>query len=184
MSKSKGNVVNPIEIIEKYGADSLRMSLIMSVPNGNDQNFTEAKLVGTRNFANKVWNMARFIKMMSENDSYDLKIEENKLDLKNLDFEIYNNHEEFVQKINSKMDKFLFSEVAEEIHSYMWHELADIYIEKCKAGRNLLPLINHIFKDCLAVLHPFMPFITEEIWQNNYSTNIKPILLNSKYPEY
>jgi len=165
MSKSKGNVVNPLELIEKYGADSLRFALIMSVPLGNDQNFSEAKLTGTRNFSNKVWNMARFIKMMSENASYDLKIVENNFDLKKLDEEIFINHEEFVRKVNSKMDKFLISEVAEDLHSYMWHTLADVYIEKCKLNQDLLPLINLIFKDCLKMLHPFMPFITEELWQ-------------------
>ena len=83
-----------------------------------------------------------------------------------------------------KMDNFNFSEVAEDIHSYMWHQVADIYIEKCKQDTRLLPLINTIFKDCLKVLHPFMPFITEEIWQNNYSTNLNPILMKSEYPKY
>jgi valyl-tRNA synthetase len=82
------------------------------------------------------------------------------------------------------MDKFLYSDIAEEIHGYMWHSLADIYIEKCKNNQELLPLINRIFKDSLKVLHPFMPFITEEIWQNNYSTEKDSILMNSKYPEY
>lgn len=184
MSKSKGNVINPLDLIEKFGADSLRLGLIMSVPLGNDQNFTEAKLVGTRNFGNKVWNMARFIKMMSENASYDLKIDENNFDLEKLDSEIFKNHTDFIQKIATKMDNFNFSEAAEDIHSYMWHQVADIYIEKCKEDKNLLPLINTIFKDCLKVLHPFMPFITEEIWQNNYSSDINPILMGTEYPKY
>jgi valyl-tRNA synthetase len=184
MSKSKGNVINPLDLIEKFGADSLRLALIMSVPLGNDQNFTESKLTGTRNFGNKVWNMARFIKMMSENASYDLKVDENNFDLDKLEPEILKNHLDFIQKINMKMDNFNFSEVAEDIHSYMWHQVADIYIEKCKQGTRLLPLINTIFKDCLKVLHPFMPFITEEIWQNNYSTNLNPILMKSEYPKY
>jgi valyl-tRNA synthetase len=184
MSKSKGNVVNPLDLIEKFGADSLRLSLIMSISLGNDQNFSEAKLVGSRNFANKVWNMARFIKMMSDNASYDLKISENSYDLKKIDEEIFKNHEEFVNKVNSKMEKFLFSEVAEEIHSYMWHQVADIYIEKCKNNQALLPLINTIFKDCLKCLHPIMPFITEEIWQNNYSLANSDILMQNQFPEY
>jgi valyl-tRNA synthetase len=184
MSKSKGNVVNPLEIIDKYGADVLRMSLIMSVPFGNDQNYSEPKFVGSRNFANKVWNMARFIKIMSENASYDLKIDENSYDIEKLDSEIFKNHQEFIKKINVKLDKISLSEVAEEIHSYMWHQVADIYIEKCKENKELLPLINTIFKDCLKVLHLFMPFITEEIWQNNYSNETNPILMNTRFPEY
>lgn len=184
MSKSKGNVVNPLDLIEKFGADSLRLALIMSVPFGNDQNFSEAKLVGTRNFGNKVWNMARFIKMMSENASYDLKIDENISDIKNLDSEIFNNHATFLQVINAKLEKMSLSDTAEEIHSYMWHQVADVYIEKCKESKELLPLINTIFKDCLKCLHPFMPFITEEIWQNIYATDKSPILMQVKFPEY
>lgn len=184
MSKSKGNVINPLDLIEKYGADSLRLALIMSVPFGNDQNFTEAKLVGTRNFGNKVWNMARFIKMMSENASYDLKVEENIHDIQNLDSEIFNNHLDFIRTINAKYEKMSLSDTAEEIHSYMWHQVADVYIERCKQNNELLPLINTIFKDCLKCLHPFMPFITEEIWQNNYSTDNNAILMNSEFPKY
>jgi valyl-tRNA synthetase len=184
MSKSKGNVLNPLELIEKYGADSLRLALIMSVPFGNDQNFSEAKLVGSRNFGNKVWNMARFIKMMSESASYDLKIDENTHDIKNLDSDIFNNHENFIRTLNSRLEKMSLSDSAEEIHSYMWHQVADIYIEKCKENNALLPLINTIFKDCLKCLHPFMPFITEEIWQNNYSTDNNAILMNTKFPKY
>ena len=184
MSKSKGNVINPLELIEKFGADAIRLGLVMSVPFGNDQNFTEAKLVGTRNFGNKVWNMARFIKMMSENASYDLKIDENINDLKNLDQEILNNHLEFIERVNAKFEKMSLSEIAEEIHSYIWHQVADIYIEKCKQNNDLLPLVNTIFKDCLKVLHPFLPFITEEIWQNNYSTDSNAILMNTEFPKY
>jgi len=184
MSKSKGNVVNPLDLIEKYGADSLRMSLIMSAPFGNDQNFSEAKLVGSRNFGNKVWNMARFIKMMSENASYDLKIDENFNDIKNLDSEIFSQHLEFINKINAKLEKMSLSDTAEEIHSYMWHQVADIYIEKCKNNPSLLPLVNTIFKDCLKCLHPFMPFITEEIWQNNYAKDSAKILMLTSFPNY
>jgi valyl-tRNA synthetase len=184
MSKSKGNVVNPLDLIEKYGADSLRMSLIMSVPLGNDQNYSEPKLIGSRNFANKVWNMARFIKMMSEDALYDLKVDENSRDIESLDSDIFKIHQEFIKKVNLKMDKMYFSEVLEDIHSYMWHQIADIYIEKCKTNTKLLPLLNTVFKDSLKCLHPFMPFITEEIWQNNYSTDKTPVLMQTDFPSY
>ena len=184
MSKSKGNVVNPLDLIEKYGADSLRMALIMSVPLGNDQNFMETKLIGTRNFGNKVWNIARFIKLMSENSSYSLQVEENNRDLENLDINIFQEHRSFIKSLTTKMEKNSFSEAAEDIYSYIWNQLADNYIEKCKKNPELLPLINLIFKDCLKILHPFMPFITEEIWQNLYTSDKNPILMQTNFPEY
>lgn len=184
MSKSKGNVVNPVDLIQKYGADSLRMSLVMGAPVGNDQNFSEPKIVGNRNFSNKIWNMARFLTMLAENQSYDLSINQDFKDFQNIDNEIYKNHIDFVQKINSRMEKMSLSEVAEDLHSYMWHQLADIYIERCKENKEMLPLINSIFKDCLKMLHPIMPFITEEIWQNIYSKENNQFIINSSYPEY
>jgi valyl-tRNA synthetase len=183
MSKSKGNVVNPNDIIQKFGVDSLRMSLVMSAPAGNDQNFSESKLVGSRNFGNKIWNMARFLSMLSEN-SYDLRNEEANADLEMIDFQIFNDHKEFIKDVNAKLDKFLLSEVAEMTHSYVWHQVADIYIEKAKNQKELLPLINHIFRDCLKVLHPFMPFVTEEIWQQVYSSDMKSLIATSQFPEY
>lgn len=183
MSKSKGNVVNPNDIIVKYGADSLRMSLIMSSPAGNDQNFSEPKLVGSRNFGNKVWNMGRFIEMLSK-DRYDLKTNEEFFDIKKIDETISSRHLEFVKDFSSKMENFNFSEAAEMVHSYMWHEIADVYIEKAKENPELLPLINHIYRDSLKLLHPFMPFVTEEIWQKVYATDSKSILLNTNFPKY
>ena len=182
MSKSKGNVVNPNDIIQKFGVDSLRMSLVMSAPAGNDQNFSESKLIGSRNFGNKIWNMARFLAMLSDN-SYDLKNNESSQDLAKLNSEIWSNHLTFISDASSKMDKFLLSEVAEMTHSYVWHQVADIYIEQAKNQKELLPLINHIFRDCLKVLHPFMPFVTEEIWQQMYSSINDSILAKSQYPE-
>jgi valyl-tRNA synthetase len=159
------------------------MSLVMSAPAGNDQNFSESKLVGNRNFGNKLWNMARFLTMLSL-DSYDLKVSENSQDLEKLNPSIWKNHLEFISDIDSKMDKFLLSEAAENIHSYIWHQVADVYIEQAKDNKELLPLINFIFKDCLKVLHPFMPFVTEEIWQQIYATDRNLFIAKSEYPQY
>jgi valyl-tRNA synthetase len=178
MSKSKGNVVNPLDLIEKYGADTLRFSLIMSVPAGNDQNYSEAKLVGGRNFCNKIWNMSRFLNLSFEQNS--LKISDNFefSDLESLDKSISSAHKEFIKNTISKMDRYIFSEALEDIHNYIWHQVAADFIEKSKNKPEILPLINHIFKDCLKVLHPFMPFITEEIWQINYSEKDQNLIIN------
>lgn len=183
MSKSKGNVINPSDLIEKYGADSLRMSLVMSAPAGNDQNFSEPKFVGSRNFGNKLWNMARFMSMLAEKN-YDIKLNEQFHDVKVLDEKIANKHIEFTKSFHSRMNTFNFSEALENLHNYIWHEIADIYIENAKENKELLPLVNHIFKDSLKMLHPFMPFVTEEIWQQVYSTSENPILLNTQTPKY
>jgi valyl-tRNA synthetase len=184
MSKSKGNVVNPLELIEKYGADTLRFSLMMGVPAGNDQNYSEAKLVGGRNFCNKLWNMSRFLSMTFEQNSLDISSNFEYKDLEKLDSSISQRHLEFINSLSSKMEKYMFSEALEDIHNYIWHEVASSFIEKSKDNPEILPLVNHIFKDCLKVLHPFMPFITEEIWQIHYSKTNTMFLMTEKYPEY
>ncbi len=81
------------------------------------------------------------------------------------------------------MDKYLFSEALEDIHNYIWHQVAADFIEKSKDKPEILPLINHIFKDCLKLLHPFMPFITEEIWQINYSESNSTSIMFEKVPQ-
>ena len=184
MSKSKGNVVNPLELIEKYGADTLRFSLMMGVPAGNDQNYSEAKLVGGRNFCNKLWNMSRFLSMTLEQNSMDISSNFEYKDLEKLDSSMSQRHVEFINSLSSKMEKYMFSEALEDIHNYIWHEVASNFIEKSKDKPEILPLVNHIFKDCLKVLHPFMPFITEEIWQIHYSKTNSSFLMAENYPNY
>jgi len=183
MSKSKGNVINPLTLIEKFGVDSVRMSLIMGIPAGNDQNFSESKYIGNRNFANKVWNMARFIEF-SKPEGYDLTQNFELKDLEKLDYEIYKTHKEFIQNISSKLDNYKISETAEDVFAYIWHFVADDLIENTKTNKDLYPLLNHIFKDCLKVLSVFMPFVTEEIWQNLYSSQNETLISTSKWPEY
>jgi len=167
MSKSKGNVIDPLEAVEKFGADSVRMALLMSAPAGNDQNYNESKLIGCRNFGNKVWNMARFIEM-SKTAEMDLTENYNYSDLKKIDSEMVNRHLEFVKNVTLNMEHFKFSIAGEEIYDYVWNTLASQVIEKTKENPSYFVLLNAMFRDCLLLLHPFMPFITEEIWQNLY----------------
>ena len=159
MSKSKGNVINPLDLMEKFGTDSVRMSLIMGTPAGNDQNFSESKYVGNRNFANKVWNMARFIEF-SKPENFDLTQSYELKDLENLDFEIAKAHKEFIESVSSKLDSYKLSDAAEEVFAYIWHHVADTLIEKTKTNKELFPLLNLIFKDCLKVLSVFMPCLS------------------------
>jgi valyl-tRNA synthetase len=188
MSKSKGNVIDPLDYVEKYGADSLRMALIMGAPAGNDQNFNEPRLVGCRNFGNKVWNMARFIEFSKPEDFDFTKFanfnisESNYEDLKKIDSEIVSRHLEFLKNVRNSFEHFKFNEGAEEIYQYVWHEIADNLIEKAKNNKDLYPLLYFIFRDSLLVLHPIMPFITEKIWQSLYSKEKSTSISDTTWP--
>ena len=169
MSKSKGNVVNPVDFIDKYGADAVRMALVFGVAPGSNIPFSEEKIKGMRNFANKIWNVGRFIRMMFEeygkevpSFAADRKIENGD------DMEIVKKFNEMTKKVNMGLDKLRFSDAAEAIYEFMWHALADVYIEKIKDRKNdetALSLVRHIYLNCLKLLHPIMPFVTETIWQ-------------------
>ncbi|MEK7482156.1 MAG: valine--tRNA ligase [Patescibacteria group bacterium] len=174
MSKSKGNVIDPLGVVNEYGADALRMSLIIGNTPGNDLAFSEDKIRGYRNFANKIWQASRFVLMNLESFNANKKPEFSAIDKKYL-----KEFEELKKKIAKQMESFKFYLAAEEIYHYFWHTFCDKIIEEMKArlnGENDNPpasgrqaaqfLLFEILKESLKLLHPFMPFITEEIWQN------------------
>ncbi|MBI2195590.1 MAG: valine--tRNA ligase [Candidatus Levybacteria bacterium] len=172
MSKSKGNVVNPLELVDKYGADAVRFTLVYGTALGNDQTLSFEKLEAMRNFSNKLWNIARFI---------DLKRTQNSnLKTKNLTIEqlsnnaIHKNDKEWIEKINllvseisGNLDKYQFNYAAEKLYEFIWHQFADIYIEdvKNRIDENSYLILTTLYLILLKLLHPFMPFITEEIYQ-------------------
>ncbi|HZS42734.1 MAG TPA: valine--tRNA ligase [Candidatus Paceibacterota bacterium] len=164
MSKSKGNVVSPLELIEKYGTDALRMALIVGNPPGSDMSLDENKIRGYKNFANKIWNIARFVLTNSENyqESGELKLSE--LQQKQL-----TEFNKLLKEVTNYFENFQFHLAAENIYHYIWHTFADKIIEESKTTLKENPLgtqwfLRHLLKKSLALLHPFMPFITEEIW--------------------
>jgi len=169
MSKSKGNVINPLDLTTKYGTDALRMTLVVGNTPGTDLSLSENKIKGYKNFGNKIWNITRFILENTEGVTYD----------KN--FGSYNGQDKVLLKkqnalfedVTADMDNFRFYLAAEKLYHYVWHAFADLIIEDSKkvlkegaaidqASRRqfLLYTLHHI----LIALHPFMPFITEEIW--------------------
>jgi len=171
MSKSKGNVVNPIEIIEQYGADALRAGLIT----GGDISarytpFDIDKIKGYRNFANKIWNMARYILVMIEEepDIFDKDETFNK-DITEKDKTIKKKSIQLNNKVTSLIEIYQYNKACESIYQFMWNDLASSYIEDIKNRENksiaLKMYLLPVFKDCLKLLHPFMPFVTEAIWQ-------------------
>ena len=165
MSKSKGNVINPIELVDQYGADAVRFALIYGNATGNDQALSYPKLDAARKFTNKLWNMARFIEF-----SRKVTNEEKKPTTELIDE--WNNHwskktQELAGDVTSDLEKYNFNYAAEKLYDFVWHEFADKYIEdiKPKITFKTLGVMEENFKIILKLLHPFMPFVTEEIYQ-------------------
>jgi len=200
MSKSKGNVIDPLDIIDKYGADSLRFTLIsMAVP-GRDVKLSEDRVKGYRNFLNKIWNANKFSKLNNCKLSKSLNIKKINLDVnKWIYFELVNTS----NLVKKHIDNFRFDEAAKIIYQFVWHSYCDWYIEFLKPifdsknrknleeSRNMLSFVQ---SNILILLHPFIPFFTEKVWKdlkfsNYYKTplmfkswNIKPQkTFNSSY---
>jgi valyl-tRNA synthetase len=184
MSKSLGNVIDPLEYVTEYGADALRMGLISGTANGKDFAFPKDKVIAFRNFANKLWNMARFMLMlMEDNKVIDYK-EGNDKDLNEVDKEIIKKLNDLILGVNSSLEKFRFSDASDLIYQFMWHEVADNYIEHVKTREDkgvALGVLKYVFTTGLKVLHPFMPFVTEAIWSGIGDEN--GLLIESSWPK-
>lgn len=152
MSKSVGNVVNPLDLVNKYGADALRMALIMSTTPGNDSNVGEDKVRGMRNLANKIWNAARFVKEFDGNESENQAIS-------------HWYKKEVPKKMGEYMNKLKIGQAAEYIYDIFWHDFCDIRIEEAKSGKVSADQIKEMFGVMLKLLHPFVPFVTEAVWK-------------------
>jgi len=166
MSKSKGNGIDPLDMVAKFGADATRLSLLMGSTPGNDARFSEDKIDAKKNFINKLWNISRFIiSTVSEEalalDSETLPPLETDAD-KWIIFEL----EHLLKKVTDLLDKFEFSQAAEELSEFTWNKLADWYLEIAKFEKGKDQLLMYLLKDLLKLWHPFIPFVTETIWQS------------------
>jgi len=173
MSKSKGNVVNPMDMVEKYGADALRATLIFQSTEGGDVNFTEDKITGMRNFANKIWNIGRFIKMSKEGGLKGDVKEYDEAKMHSTMKELEKEFEVFKAKAMNDMDSFKFSIAFNDIYEFLWHRFADYYLEQLKdpvrsGNIDLLEGLEKIYTQTLKLLHPYMPFVTEAVWKSFY----------------
>jgi valyl-tRNA synthetase len=171
MSKTKGNILNPLELIDRYGADALRFALTTGTAPGNDIKLAEAKLESARNFANKLWNASRFVSKQME-DTNDQKGWCGLPKLSHLeDRWIVSRLNHVTALVHGYLVKFEIGEAQREIHAFVWHEFCDWYIEMAKVRLRSsnepspLPVLAHVLERILRLLHPFMPFITEELWQ-------------------
>ena len=172
MSKSLGNGIDPLEIIEKYGADALRITLVTGNAPGNDMRFYDERVEANRNFANKVWNASRFILMNMEGKEITVP---NESDLSAVDQWIISKMNTLTKDVTENMDKFELGIAVQKVYDFIWDEFCDWYIELAKyriyhaeenpaAANSALYTLKTVLGDALKLLHPFMPFVTEEIY--------------------
>lgn len=160
MSKSKGNVINPLEMVEKYGADALRMALVMSSTPGQDKAVGESNIRGMRNFSNKIWNATRYVMENSIRQPADQKLEESKHDE-----EVKNKINKIIRETTLMLDQLRIGLAAETVHNEFWHWFCDELIEKNKKGELSGMTLRETLLKFLKLLHPFVPFVTEAAWK-------------------
>ena len=171
MSKSLGNGIDPLEVIQQYGADALRFTLITGISPGNDTRFSDERVQASRNFANKIWNAARFIRMNIDGKEVPDKLPETLLPEDEWILDTFNT---LCREVNENLEKFEIGIAAQKIHDFLWDQFCDWYIEIAKirlngddeaAAQQVRQVLVWVMNRTLALLHPFMPYITEEIWQ-------------------
>ena len=186
MSKSVGNGIDPLEIIDKHGTEALRFSLILVTSPGNDIRYSEEKLTSAGNFANKIWNASKFVLMNLE--------QMNEINEENLTYEdkwILSKLNTVVKEVRNNVDNFDFGIALQKIYDFIWDEFCDWYIEMVKprlynkedkTRKTAGYVLNKVLQDSLKLLHPFMPFVTEEIYTKLWNDDITIML--AEYPEY
>ncbi len=168
MSKMKGNVINPLDSIDTYGADALRFSLVLGTSAGNDIPLSSGKMESGRNFANKLWNASRYVIRSLPEGTVDAALPPN---LPVEDRWILSRLDQLAGRVNKLLEEFRFGEAEAEVYEFVWGEFCDWYIELAKIRLNQpgapspVPVLVRTLEASLRLLHPFMPFITEEIWQ-------------------
>ncbi|MCI5863363.1 MAG: valine--tRNA ligase [Lachnospiraceae bacterium] len=190
MSKSLGNGIDPLDVVEKYGADALRGSLISNTTPGNDMRFYDGKVEAARNFANKIWNASRFIMMNDEDGAADAHSEKPE-NLTDADKWIISRANKLVKDTTNNLEKFNLGIAYDNIVSFAWDEFCDWYVEMVKhrlydkeneTRAAAVWTLKKVMTDILKLLHPFMPFITEEIFCN--IQNAEETIVISKWPSY
>ena len=186
MSKSLGNGVDPLEVVEEYGADALRFSLVMGVSPGNDTRYSREKVESARNFANKVWNASRFVLMnVNERKAFDPAL------LETADKWILTRLQEAVRDISGYMEDGDFGLAATKIYDFAWSEFCDWYIELSKSRllgedgdskETVKGVLLFVLENLLKLLHPFMPFLTEQVYK--YLPDSEGFLMLQKWPDY
>ena len=173
MSKSKGNVINPLELVDEYGADAVRFALVYGTALGNDQALSYPKLEAARRFTNKLWNMGRFI--------IDFKPEDAAVEISD-----HQDDKAIIEKLNSLIEQidaayatYRFNDISDALYEFAWHEFADKYVESTKERRaEAQPTLEFVYGTILKLIHPIMPFVTEEI-HKKLNSEIDSIMISS-----
>jgi len=185
MSKTKGNVIDPLEVVDKYGADSLRFTLAILAAQGRDIKLSEDKIEGNRRFMNKIWNAYRYIKLNTEGQTFDEKPKK----LSQASVWIKSRLAKTIRKVEDALNQYKFNEAASAIYQFTWHEFCDYYIEMSKVhmddefSYSIKYTLFEVFETILRLLHPFIPFITEELWQKLPNKKGESIMI-AEYPKF
>ena len=209
MSKSKGNVIDPLIMSDKYGADALRMALVIGVAPGSDISLSEDKIRAQRNFVNKIWNASRFVEMLIDRlkeKNPDLEInfspssrgdvDSSTEGFSSADKDILDKLNKIIASTTKNLNTYRFGQASEDLYQFFWHEFCDIYIEDAKkrldsteysdksSAELIVSVLLTVLTTCLKLLHPFIPFITETVYQDLISKyNLpKELLISSSWP--
>ena len=195
MSKSRGNAMDPLLLVDQYGTDALRFALTTGTSPGNDLRLTDGKLEASRNFANKLWNASRFVLVSLEGGGASADGQASPVaPTHREDRWIISRLNRVAEAVNSYLQHFELGEAQRELYDFIWHEYCDWYIELAKLrlrsneGEAPLPVLAHVLEQTLRLLHPFMPFITEELWQRlkphvNGAGDLPESIMVSEYPK-
>lgn len=190
MSKSLGNGVDPLEVIDSFGADALRFSLATGNSPGNDMRYIPERVEASRNFANKIWNAARFILMNLKGEA-PLEFELSDLSLE--DKWIISKYNTLIKEVTVNLDRFELGMAVQKLYDFIWDVFCDWYIEICKsrlngedekAANTARAVLVFVFGGTLKLLHPFMPFITEEIWQSMPKGEGEEVIMTCSFPKF
>jgi valyl-tRNA synthetase len=191
MSKSKGNVINPLDIATQYGADALRLALVIGVAPGSDIPLSDDKIRSERNFVNKIWNASRFVLMTldrfkQENPKFQPHLDLNPETFTDADRQILESLDNLVDSVTKKIHKYRFGQASEDLYQFFWHTFCDEYLESAKScGPEVVPVLLTILITLLKLLHPFIPFITETVYQQLKTVIDLPeaLLATSSWPK-
>lgn len=176
MSKSLGNALDPLELIPKYGTDAVRLSLLMGTTPGQDMKLSEAKIEGFRNFTNKLWNISRFILGVIGGEEASVVGSEKTL----ADVWILSRLADVSAAVTERLQTYQFSQAGELLRDFTWGDLADWYLEIAKVEKGKTEILQTVLANVLKLWHPFMPFVTEHIWQ---TAGMKGSLIIAPWPE-
>ena len=191
MSKSKGNVIDPLELIEEYGADSLRFTLISMASPGRDVKLSKDRITGNRNFITKIWSANNFLKL--NNCKLEKKVNLNSIKVP-VNQWIYSEFTRTQNLVSKNIEIFRFDEAAKHVYQFVWHSYCDWYLEFLKPifnSKNISEIrevrlfSSFMMSNILKLLHPFIPFFTESLWSNNnYKKTFKTNLISAEWPEF